>query len=63
MEVGGDRKSTWVSLDFSPLFFHILSKLVEARVTIYDEILQAQSVGGNVLVWCLVSSIFMTMIF
>jgi hypothetical protein len=36
-------------LDISPLFFNILSTLVQALVIIYDGIFQALAVEGNVL--------------
>jgi hypothetical protein len=41
MEVSGDKKSTWIALDISRLFFHIVSKLVQALVITCDEIFQA----------------------
>jgi hypothetical protein len=44
MDVSGDEKSTSVSLDTSPLFFHVVSKLVHARVITYD-IFQTLAVG------------------
>jgi hypothetical protein len=40
MEVSGDKKSIWISLNNSPLLFHIVSKLVQAPVIPYDEIFQ-----------------------
>jgi hypothetical protein len=49
MEVSGHKKSAWISWDISPLFFHILSKLLQALVIIYDEIFQALVVEGDVL--------------
>jgi hypothetical protein len=36
-------------LDISPLFFHIVFKLVQALFIIYDEIFQAVAVKGDVL--------------
>jgi hypothetical protein len=38
-----------ISLHISPLFFHIISKLIKALVIKYDEILQALAVEGDVL--------------
>jgi hypothetical protein len=43
------KKSTWISLDTGPLFFHITSKLVQALAKIYDEIFQALVVKGDIL--------------
>jgi hypothetical protein len=43
------KKSTWIPLDNSPLFFHTVSKLVQAFVITYDEIFQALAVEGDVL--------------
>jgi hypothetical protein len=40
MEVCGDNKITWIYLDISPLFFHIVLKPVQALVITYDEIFQ-----------------------
>jgi hypothetical protein len=37
MEVSGEMKSKWISLDISPLFFYIVSKLVQAPVITYDK--------------------------
>jgi hypothetical protein len=48
MEAGGDKKSTWITLDISPLFFHIVSKLVQELVVTYG-IFQALVVEGDVL--------------
>jgi hypothetical protein len=45
----GDKKSTRVSLDISPLFFTYFSKSVQILVIKYDEILQALAVEGDVL--------------
>jgi hypothetical protein len=47
--VNGDKKSVRISLDISPLFFLIVSKLVQACVIINDEIFQALVVEGDVL--------------
>jgi hypothetical protein len=41
MEVNGDKESTKTPSDISPLFFHIVLKLVQALVITYDEIFQA----------------------
>jgi hypothetical protein len=49
MEVSGDKKSTRVSLDACPLFFHVVSKLVQALFIICDEIFQALAIEGDVL--------------
>jgi hypothetical protein len=49
MEVNRDKKSARISLDVSPLFFHIISKLVQALVITYDETFQALAVEGGVL--------------
>jgi hypothetical protein len=49
MQVTGDKKSTKISLDIHPLFFHIFSKLFQALIITYDEIFQAQAVEGDVL--------------
>jgi hypothetical protein len=49
MEVNGDKKSTQMSLDISLLFFHIVSKLVQAFAITYNEIFQALGVEGDVL--------------
>jgi hypothetical protein len=48
MEVTGDKESTQISLDISPLFFHIISKLVQALVTTYNEVSQALAVEGDI---------------
>jgi hypothetical protein len=48
MEVSGDKRSTQIFLDISPLFFHIVSKLVQAPVIIYDEIFHARVVEGDI---------------
>jgi hypothetical protein len=49
VEVSVDRKSTPISLDISPLFSHIVSKLVQAFVIIYVGIFQALALQGDVL--------------
>jgi hypothetical protein len=49
MEVSGHKKSIWMSSNISPLFFHIVSKLVQAPVITYDGIFQALVVQGDVL--------------
>jgi hypothetical protein len=36
-------------MDISPLFFHVVSKFVQALVIIYDEVFQALAVEGDVL--------------
>jgi hypothetical protein len=41
VEVSGEKKSIQISLDISPLFFHITSKLVQALVITHDEIFPA----------------------
>jgi hypothetical protein len=40
VKVSGD-KSTWISLDISPLFSHIVFKCVQALTITYDEIFRA----------------------
>jgi hypothetical protein len=47
--VNGGKKSTWISLDISLLFFHIVSKIIQALVITYNEIFQAMMVEGDVL--------------
>jgi hypothetical protein len=49
MEVNGDKKSRWISLNISPLFFHTVSKLVQALVITHEEIFQALAVEGDIL--------------
>jgi hypothetical protein len=49
MEVSGNRKHIWIPLDISPLFFHILSKIVQALFVTYDGIFQALVVKGYIL--------------
>jgi hypothetical protein len=49
MEVKVGKRSIWISLDISPLFFYVVYKLVEALIVIYDEIFQALGVKGDVL--------------
>jgi hypothetical protein len=47
--LNGDKKSTWVSLNSSPLLFRIVSNLIQALVITYDQIFQALAVEGDVL--------------
>jgi hypothetical protein len=47
--VNGSKKITRICLDNSALFFHILSKLVQALFITYDEISQALAVGDVLL--------------
>jgi hypothetical protein len=49
MEVSGGKKSTRISLDISPLFFHTVYTPAEALVIAYDEISQAVAAEGDVL--------------
>jgi hypothetical protein len=49
MEVYGGKKSTWISLNISPLFFHIFSKFVQALLITCAEIFQVLAVEGDVL--------------
>jgi hypothetical protein len=49
MEASGEKKSIWISSDISPLFFHIVSKLVQAPVITYDETFQVLLVEGDFL--------------
>jgi hypothetical protein len=49
MEVSGDKKSIWISLDIIPLFFHIVSKLPQVLAIIYDKIFQALAAEEDVL--------------
>jgi hypothetical protein len=49
MEVNGGKKTTRITLDIRPLFFHIVSKLVHAAVITYDKIFQALAIEGDVL--------------
>jgi hypothetical protein len=49
MEGSLGKKSTWIYLDISLLFFHVVSKLVQALVITYDEDFQALAVEGDVL--------------
>lgn len=42
-------KSMWMSLDISPLFFHMVSKLAEPLVITYNEIFWALPIEGVVL--------------
>jgi hypothetical protein len=47
--VSGDRESKLISLDIGPVFYHTISKFVQALVVTYDEIFQALAVEGEVL--------------
>jgi hypothetical protein len=47
--MSGGKKSVRISLDVSPLFFHVVSRLVQALVITYDEIFQVLVVEGAVL--------------
>jgi hypothetical protein len=49
MEVDGGKKSTRIPFDISPVFFHIISKFVQAVVITHDEIFQALEVEGDAL--------------
>jgi hypothetical protein len=49
MEVNGDKKSTQISLDISPLFFHIFSTLDQALAITHDEVFHALAVEGDIL--------------
>jgi hypothetical protein len=49
MEVNGEKKSKWMSLDISPLFFHIIPKLFQAHAIMYNDIFQALVVEGDIL--------------
>jgi hypothetical protein len=49
MEVIREKKSIWMSLDISPLFFCIVSKLVQAFDATHDQIFQALAVEGGIL--------------
>jgi hypothetical protein len=49
MEVSGGKKSTQISLNISPLFFHVIHKPLQALVITYDEIFQALAVGDVLL--------------
>jgi hypothetical protein len=49
MEVNGDKISIRISLDISPLFFHIIPKLVQALIIKHDDTLQALAVEGDIL--------------
>jgi hypothetical protein len=49
MEVGEDKKNTQTPLDIRPLYFHIVSKFVQAPVIIYNEVFQALALEGDVL--------------
>jgi hypothetical protein len=43
------EEHTRICLDISPLFFHIISKLIQALVIKHDEIFQALAVEADVL--------------
>jgi hypothetical protein len=47
MEKNGDKKSIRISLDIVLLYFHIVSKIVQAFLTTYDEIFQALAAEGD----------------
>jgi hypothetical protein len=47
MEVSGHKKS--ISLNISPLFFHIFSKLVQALIMTYNETFETLMVEGDIL--------------
>jgi hypothetical protein len=49
MEVSRDKKSMRMFLDSSPLFFHVVSKLVQALVVTYDELFCVLVIEGDVL--------------
>jgi hypothetical protein len=49
MLVSGDKKSKQISLDICPVFFRVVSELVQALVMTYNETLQALVVEGDVL--------------
>jgi hypothetical protein len=49
VEVNGEEKIKRISLDVSPLFFRIVSRLVQALVIICGEVFQALVVERNVL--------------
>jgi hypothetical protein len=49
LEVSGDKKSTWICLDISPLFFSIVPRVVQALVITCDELFQALVVEAGVL--------------
>jgi hypothetical protein len=44
-----EKRKVHKCLDISPLFFHIVPKLIQALVIMYDEISQALAVEGDVL--------------
>jgi hypothetical protein len=50
MKGGKWREETRKSLDISPLFFHIIFKLVQAIFIAYDEIFQALGAEVDVLI-------------
>jgi hypothetical protein len=49
MEQSGDKQSTWLCFDTSPLFFHKVTKLLQAFVIVHDETFQALAVYGDIL--------------
>jgi hypothetical protein len=49
VEVNLDKKRTRISLDISPVVFHIVSKVVQALVITYNESFQALAVEGYAL--------------
>jgi hypothetical protein len=49
MEMFGENKCSRFSLDISPLYFHIVSKLVQELIITHDEIFQALAVERIVL--------------
>jgi hypothetical protein len=49
MEVSGGKKSRRICLDISPLFFHVVPRLLQALFITYDEISQALAVGDVLL--------------
>jgi hypothetical protein len=49
MEESGDKKSPWICLDISPIFFHGVPEIVQAIVITYVEIFKALAVEGDFL--------------
>jgi hypothetical protein len=49
MVISGGKKSTRMSLDISPLFFHRVSELDQELVITYDGIFQSLAVEGDIL--------------
>jgi hypothetical protein len=43
------QEKQWMCLDISPVFSHVVSKLVQAHVTTYNETFQTLAVKGDVL--------------